>query len=284
MKSGIRKLLYIAMVAMFLFSTGKVITQWLAEDESNESYAKAEAIAHSSVSTKTEPTQTESPVTEATEVATAPTEPEILWIPAPLEETDPIIEKLVTIDLDALREVNPEVVGWIRVPNSKINYPIMQGEDNTYYLEHTWEGHENPGGSIFLESRNSPDFTDFNTIIYGHNMASGSMFGELYTFRYQWHYNHNKYVYILTDDGVFRYDIFSSYSAEVDSATYGLSFYQWETRENFIAHALESSDIDTGITPALTDRIITLSTCTGMGYESRRVVQAYLKMIPVDPA
>ena len=292
MKPRIRKLLYIAMVVLFLFSTGKVIVQWLSEDEGNDSYAKAEAIAQattpttetSAPSVETEaPTEVaEPPVEEVPEETTAPTEPEIIWIPAPLEEEDPEIDKLASIDLNALREVNPDVIGWIRIPNSKINYPLMQGEDNTFYLEHTWEGNKNPYGSIFLESRNSPDMTDFNTIIYGHNMLNGSMFGGLSSFGYQWYFNWNKYVYILTDAGIFRYEIFSSYAAEVDSATYGLSFYQWETRENFISMALENSQIKSDVVPEPTDRIITLSTCTGVGYESRRVVHAVLKMIPSE--
>ena len=292
MKPRIRKLLYIAMVVLFLFSTGKVIVQWLSEDEGNDSYAKAEAIAQattpttetSAPSVETEaPTEVaEAPVEEVPEEPTAPTEPEIIWIPAPLEEEDPEIDKLASIDLNALREVNPDVIGWIRIPNSKINYPLMQGEDNTFYLEHTWEGNKNPYGSIFLESRNSPDMTDFNTIIYGHNMLNGSMFGGLSSFGYQWYFNWNKYVYILTDAGIFRYEIFSSYAAEVDSATYGLSFYQWETRENFISMALENSQIKSDVVPEPTDRIITLSTCTGVGYESRRVVHAVLKMIPSE--
>ena len=292
MKPRLRKLLYIVMVAVFLFSTGKVIVQWLSEDEGDDSYAKAEAIAQATTlptevtaaPTETEaPTEvTEPPVEEVPEETTAPTEPEIVWIPAPLEEEDPEIAKLASIDLNALREVNPDVIGWIRVPNSKINYPLMQGEDNTFYLEHTWEGNKNPYGSIFLESRNSPDMTDFNTIIYGHNMLNGSMFGGLSSFGYQWYFNWNKYVYILTDVGIYRYEIFSSYAAEVDSATYGLSFNQWETRENFIAMALENSQIDSDVVPEPTDRIITLSTCTGVGYESRRVVHAMLKMSPSE--
>ena len=294
MNARVRKILQFVLVAVFLFSTAKVIVQWLSEDEGNDSYAKAEALAQATAAVTeattvppeptTAPTEipteaTEPPETEATE---PPTEPEPVWIPAPLDETDPEVAKLASIDLNALREVNPDVIGWIRIPNSKINYPLMQGEDNTFYLEHTWEGNKNPYGSIFLESRNSPDMTDFNTIIYGHNMLNGSMFGGLSSFGYQWYFNWNKYVYILTDAGIHRYEIFSSYAADVDSATYGLSFNQLETRENFIAMALEKSQIESDVVPVPTDRIITLSTCTGVGYESRRVVHAYLKMIPAE--
>ena len=277
MKPHIRKILVSLLLVLCLISTAKVLTQWMATEEGDDSYANAAAIAQSATLATTVPAETE-PVTEATE---APTEsPEPVWIPAPVEEEDPNFATLSSIDLHALREVNPDVVGWIFLPNSMINYPLMQGDDNQFYLEHTWEGNENPYGSIFLETRNNPDLTDFNTIIYGHNMLNGSMFAGLSYFAYQWHWDWNRYVYIVTDDGILRYEVFSSYAADVDSATYGLSFQQPETRENFIRLALENSEIATAITPASTDRIITLSTCTGLGYESRRVVHAVLKMIP----
>ena len=283
MKPNIRKLLSVVLAVICLFSTAKVLIQWAAQDEGDDSYANAAAIAQSGTTAATTPTQppeTLPPAAEETSAPTAPPEP--IWIPAPVDEEDANFITLATIDLNALRQVNPDVVGWIYIPNSYINYPLMQGEDNQFYLERTWEGNVNPYGSIFLESRNSPDLTDFNTIIYGHNMLNGSMFAGLSNYAYQWHWEWNRYVYIVTDGGILRYEIFSSYFADVDSAAYGLSFNQLETRENFIAHALENSQIDTGITPAATDRIITLSTCTGMGYESRRVVHAYLKMIPSE--
>lgn len=278
MNTGIRQVVALILAAICLFSTGKVLMQWFSQSEGDDSYASAVVIAQSATVASTRPPETE----PAAEVTESPTEaPEPVWVPAPVEEEDANFATLATIDLKALREINPDVVGWIYIPNSYINYPLMQGADNQFYLEHTWEGNANPYGSIFLEHRNSPDLTDFNTIIYGHNMRNGSMFAGLSNYAYQWHWAWNRYVYIVTDSGILRYEIFSSYFADVDSTTYGLSFNQPETRENFIAHALENSQIETGITPAITDRIITLSTCTGLGYESRRVVHAYLKMIPV---
>ena len=282
MKFRIRKLLVVLLAAVCLFSTGKVLLQWSAQDAGDDSYASAVVIAQSATAPTAAPTQPPETLPPAAEETAAPTQaPEPVWIPAPVEEEDPVFTTLASIDLTALRQVNPDVVGWIYIPNSYINYPLMQGTDNQFYLEHTWEGNANPYGSIFLEHRNSPDLTDFNTILYGQNMLNGSMFAGLSNYAYQWHWQWNRYVYIVTDEGIFRYEIFASYFADVDSAAYGLSFNQQETRENFIALALENSQIDTGITPATTDRILTLSTCTGFGYESRRVVHAYLKMIPV---
>lgn len=281
MKLNIRKLISLILVAVCLVSTIKVVLQLFDNRKGDDSYQNAAALAHAShsstIPSNGNPMDASEPFVPEESEQSGPR-----WIPAPVEGEDENLTTLASTDLSALRQVNPDVIGWICIPNTQINYPLMQGQDNTYYLEHTWEGKPNPYGSIFLECENIPDFTEFNTIVYGHNMNNGSMFGALPTFAYEWHWKQSPYVYIVTDEGVFRYEIFSSYSAEVDSPTYGLSFNQQKTREDFISMALEKSQIDTGITPAPTDRIITLSTCTGLGYENRRVVHAYLKMIPVE--
>lgn len=285
MRNSIRKIVALLLAALCLISVGKVLSQWAAQGEGDDSYRNAAMIAQSATAaptaapSETEPAAETQPATEPMELPTEPPEP--VWIPAPVEE-DSNFAYLSTIDLAALRAVNPDVVGWIHIPNTQVNYPLMQGEDNQFYLEHTWEGSENPYGSIFLEWRNSPDLTDFNTILYGHNMSNGSMFGDLSRFEYQWFWQWNRYIYLVTDEGILRYEIFACYPADVQSDTYRIRFSGLEDREAFLAMALENSQIDTGITPAPTDRIITLSTCTGLGYESRRVIHAYLKMIPSE--
>ena len=136
-------------------------------------------------------------------------------------------------------------------------------------------------GSIFLEHTNSPDLTDFNTIVYGHTMRDGSMFADLRVYSLQEYWEAQPYVYIVTDAGVYRYEIFAFLSADVDSLTYGTNPNRADTKEKFLDLSLENSWLDTGIRPAITDRILTLSTCTGFGYSSRFVVQARLPMVEV---
>lgn len=283
MNQKMRKLLSVFLAVVFIASTGILIFQWIDKQESTAANRNAEELAFSSQETTlTEATvpETEAPVPSAE--ATQP--PETVWIPAPVEDEDPNMEKLAQIDLSALQQVNEDVIGWIMIPDSIIKFPITQGEDNAYYLEHTWDRRENGGGAIFLECQNSPDLTDFNTIIYGHNLKDGNMFSSLRYYKSQEYWEEHPYIYIVTKDGVFRYEVFSTYEAAVDSATYGLSFNQKQTREEFIQLALENSQIETGITPEITDRIITLSTCTGVTYEYRRVVHARLKMIELEEA
>jgi len=196
-----------------------------------------------------------------------------------LIEDDPVIEEMNQIDLAALREVNEDVVGWIRIPGTKIDYPVMQGEDNDFYLNHTWEGTRNYVGSIFMEHLNQPGMGDYNTLIYGHNMKNGSMFAALRQYINQSYFEAHPYVYLKIDGGVLRYDIFSSYQADVEGAAYQLSFRQKETRERFLEEVMGNSVIATGIVPGIQDRILTLSTCTSGGYSTRWVVHARLEMV-----
>lgn len=90
-----------------------------------------------------------------------------------------------TIDWKALKEKNPEVVGWILIPDTDISYPIVQGSDNSYYLNHTFEKKENYAGAIFMDANANNSFEDRNTIIYGHNVKHGTMFAELENFKEQ---------------------------------------------------------------------------------------------------
>lgn len=201
-----------------------------------------------------------------------------VWVPVPVK-SDGHMQQLAEINLDALREVNPDVVGWIMIPDTKINYPIVHGEDNWHYLWHTWDNRENAGGSIFVEETGNPDFTEFRTIVYGHNLSNGAMFGSLSNYRSQKYWESNPYVYLVTDEGVFRYEIYATYMAEVAGKTYALEIGD-QLKASFIRMTLEEADYETGIQPAVTDRIITLSTCIGHA-DYRRVVHARLAMTEV---
>ncbi len=268
MKQSSRRILTVLLALVFLFSMAMFLKQQLANTSGDSSYADALALATSGGS--------------APEITPeAPTEPVLTWVAAPVEEEDPHIQILEDIDLEALRATNPDVVGWILIPDTKINYPLMQGSDNDYYLNHTWEGKKNGVGSIFLEHLNLPDLTDFNTILYGHNMNNGSMFAGIRQYRNQKHWDTHPYVYIRSDQGVYRYEVFSTYLADVDSSTYDLQFTTPEAREAFLNHVQEQSVIPSDIQPELTDRILTLSTCSGRGYTTRWVLHARLKMIQI---
>lgn len=276
MDKKLRKALFAALAAVFVFSTVLLLRQFSDNAGGGEAYGDALAVAMQDAAEAKVPLAP-APDTSGVQEETIP-----VWVPAPVEEDDPELEKLAAIDLAALREVNADVLGWIYIPGSKINYPLLQGEDNDYYLKHAWDHRKTSVGSIFLEQRSSADLMDYNTIVYGHNMNDGSMFAGLRKFSTQGYWEKHPHVYIVTDAGVYRYDIFAAYKAPVDSVTYGLSFRQVETKATFLLHALENSKIQTEIIPEAQDRILTLSTCSGAGYSNRWVVQARLKMVEAE--
>ena len=153
----------------------------------------------------------------------------------------------------------------------------MQGDDNEYYLNHTWKKWTSVVGAIFMEYANSPDLSNFNTIIYGHRMNNGSMFASLKYYKDLSYWKAHPYVYITDDNGSHRYEIFAAYEVSVEGDTYRLGFSSDASKQSFIDYCLSQSVIDTGITPTIYDRILTLSTCTGNGHATRWVVQAVLK-------
>jgi len=275
-KKRTRKILSAILMVVCLVSGGLYAGYLLDYGSGGDAYSKAEQLALQ---------EAESLPTEQTEPASEEDTGEPRWVPAPVED-DPNMEEMAKRNLTALRQVNEDVVGWIWIPDSRISYPVMQGEDNDFYLNNTWQKQENAMGSIFLEWQVAADFSEFNTIVYGHNMKNKTMFSQLHDFRDIRFRDAHPYVYILTDAGVYRYEVFSCYQAEVGSDTYQFGM-QWDkTKQEYIDRCLKKSVIDCGITPAVTDRILTLSTCSGLGgvlgTENRFVVHAYLPMELVE--
>jgi len=189
-----------------------------------------------------------------------------------LTHSDPVVMELLATNLDALRAINPDVVGWVHVPDTNISYPMVQGTDNDFYLENTWKKVPNKAGAIFLESENSADMTDFNTIIYGHNMNNDTMFSDLVRFKEQGYMERHPSAYVVTDNGVYRYDFFSTYKASVKSITYGMKIQTAKKRNELIQFSLNYAQRKTDIVPLTTDRLLTLSTCSGFGQTARWVV------------
>ena len=221
----------------------------------------------------------ESPIPAAPNPETVPEETQAEAEAAEAEKKvwiDPYADALAAMDFTALRQVNPEVLGWIFIPDTPVSYPLMQGEDNAKYLDTTWRGSRSSVGSIFVEHQNSGDLSDFNTIIYGHRTANQSMFGSLKRYAEQTYWEKHPYIYITDDGGCKTYAVFGAYEVGVRELTYRLGFNNKDDKVNFLAFCMEQSVIETGIVPGPDDRIVTLSTCTGQGYDTRWVVQAVL--------
>lgn len=184
------------------------------------------------------------------------------------------MDGLLALDLQALQEVNQDVVGWIEIPGTELSYPLLQGPDNYYYLTHSWKKWNNAGGAIYLDSSADPALGDFHTIIYGHRMNNDSMFGTLRRYAGQDYLEAHPNVYIVLADGVYRYEVYAAFEASVNSLVYDPGLSGRET--DLIALGVDSSLVDAGIVPIPEDRLLTLSTCTAWGHANRWVVQCRL--------
>jgi len=269
MKKNLRGAVLVLLAVCFLGSGTFVIRQLRYYRAANQVNEAAKEL--------TEPADTVIlPEPEAPFVQMPEPEPEDPEIPVqePLAEE---VEFLLDLDLEPLRETNEVVLGWIHIPDSEISYPLLEVEDNQQYLRRAWDGSPNNAGCIFLECRNDPGFSDFNTMIYGHYMRNGTMFGSLHNYKDQEYADSHPAVYIVTDEGVRRYEVFAAYEADVVSNTYRLYFEDEARKQSVLEEYMAQNVIETTHVPTTEDHILTLSTCTGTGtYDTRWVVQAVL--------
>lgn len=274
MNRTVRKVLVILLAIICIGCAAKVISQLIQYRQGDEIYAEAEALVDlPDLSQLPIPTIPES---DGSSSSSHSSDADTSQTPAPVY-VDPYADALRNMDFSALREVNDDILGWILIPDTRVSYPLVQGDDNDYYLNHTWRKSRNSVGAIFMEHQNSSDLSDFNTIIYGHRMNNSSMFGILKSYHSQSFWSSHPYVYITDDNGSHRYEIFAAYEVSVEGDTYRLGFSNDTAKQDFIDFCLDQSVIDTGITPTVYDRVLTLSTCTGNGHATRWVVQAVLK-------
>ena len=177
------------------------------------------------------------------------------------------------VNFDNLMQINPETEAWILLPDTKINYPIVKHTDNAYYLNHMIDGTSNSAGTLFIDTNNSNNFADQNTIVYGHNMKNGSMFGQLKKYGKEDFYKEHPCFYLYTKDGVWQYDIFSVRVVDELSDSYTMTFASTDAYRSYLDQAVRKSMYDTTATADVTDSIITLSTCTSKDTD-RLIVQA----------
>lgn len=181
------------------------------------------------------------------------------------------------IDFDGLSDINSDIVAWIVIDDTKINYPVVRGRDNSKYLNHTFNGQYNTSGSIFMDFRNNSDFTDLNTIIYGHHIKNGSMFGELDKFKDQIFYDSHSDFMLYTKDKIYKCSVFSAYVTNSTSEAYRLDF----NGVNFLEYKnmlVEQSEIET-YPSDVSENILTISTCDYTFNNARFVVHAYMSVV-----
>ncbi len=175
------------------------------------------------------------------------------------------------IDFDELRKINPDVVGWIVIEGTQVNYPVVRGNNNSYYLNHSYDKKWSGYGSIFMDCNSSLDFSDFNTFVYGHSTKNGTMFGELYKFMDVNFFNDHPKFYLYTPSANYLVEIFSAYVDDTESDSYNQIFSSWEKYKDYLDTIISKSKYQTNISVDYSsDRIITLYSCSKEANHSKR--------------
>lgn len=197
-----------------------------------------------------------------------------------IEETIEIDEKSQTtsIDWDNLKSINQDIVGWIHIEDTKINYPILK-DNNLFYLKHSYDRKHNSNGSIFTTNENP--FADNETIIYGHNMKNGSMFSSLGKYLHEDFLYAHQHFKIYTPNGNYDATIFSAYSIGFEIESNNIKKLSFDERVQYYQNASKCkvANVETS------DKIIKLSTCSYINAKYTPTEQRYYiiaSLIPIE--
>ncbi len=175
-----------------------------------------------------------------------------------------------SVDFSKLKEINPDIVGWIYLPGSKLSYPIVKGEDNVKYLNTSFRGEKSSSGTIFMHSECASDFSSKNTLIYGHNMKNGTMFRPIRAYEKEDFYKENPYIYIFTPVFDMKCRVVSAFTTNPESFIYQTSFDGPESYEKFMKQIFDNALYT--CKGGDDSNVITLSTCTGPSGQKRFIV------------
>jgi len=187
---------------------------------------------------------------------------------------------LIDVDINKLREENNDTIGWIQIAGTNINYPIVQTNDNDYYLNHDYYKNANTGGWIFMDYRNDIEKLSFNNIIYGHRRANKSMFGSLKNvLTDEWLSNSDNHIIkVSTTNYNYLFQVFSVYAIPNETYYIQTNFNSDEDKNYFINTILERSSYNFNTEINIDTNILTLSTCHN---DSDRLV-VHSKLIKIN--
>lgn len=190
------------------------------------------------------------------------------------------------LQVQELKKENSDVIGWIEIEGTNINYPVLQGEDNSYYMTHNYKKEEVRDGSIFLDKDYDWSIPSSNLLMYGHNMGDGAMFQDLLKYEYEEFYNQHPTIRFTTTTEDAEYEIISAFKSRVYYKSeknvfryyYFINAYNEEEYNEFVNNAKEASFYDTGKTAEYGDQLMTLSTCSYHTEDGRFAVVARKKI------
>lgn len=192
----------------------------------------------------------------------------------------PIPEK--EVDFAGLQEnTNEDIYAWLYIPGTEIDYPILQHPlDNTYYLNRNLDGSAGYPGCIYTENYNAKDFSDANTVVYGHNMKNGTMFAGLHKYEDSRFFEENPYVYVYTEAGLFVYEIFAAYESSNEHILLSYNFENEVVFQHYLDDIYNvrsmNCNLNYDMVVGADNHIITLSTCIANKPDNRYLVQGVL--------
>lgn len=210
-------------------------------------------------------------VAEAVEIGDVPApRSEPTQTPAPAAQSELVRQ---------LRRENADAVGWLSIAGTGVDYPFVQGDDNAYYAKYTFDRRKNGGGAIFLDAHSQADFSDFNTVIYGHNMRDGSMFGTLDSYEKQAFLDKHMTIRVELIDRVLVYRVFAVYTSNgADDFDFrGPRTYTQAQKRQFIEGVRARAGNYSRVPVSWDDRLLALATCTDGRTSSYVVVHAVLE-------
>lgn len=268
-KSIIYKILFTVFFVVFIGASSILISDWYRENKAQKEFEKLSGLVQETENETQTETETETQIETETE-----TEVDVL-----AERGIVVPEK--NLDWNALYEKNEHIIAWIYIPGTKVDYPILQHpEIESYYLNRNLDGSVGYPGCIYIQLLNNKNFTDYNTVLYGHNMKNQTMFATLHKFEDAMFLDENHYVYIYTPETTLVYDIFAAYEYSNKHILYEYNFDVDKWRQAYLDMILGIRDMNANIrrdvevtseTP-----IISMSTCIAGKANNRYVVNAAL--------
>ena len=190
-------------------------------------------------------------------------------------------ESEIVVDWDALRAINPDVVAWLLIPGTNVNYPIVKGADNEYYLSHDFGGEAGwlaQYGAVFMDWRNNPDWSDESYFMYGHHMIDGSMFAGIADMADQARFDACRTILLASPDGNFRLRSYSLVHCSDDDPIVETGFASGDAMTAYIQDKIERSVVDVGEIPAASEitKSFAFATCDNVS-TGRYVLYAYVE-------
>ncbi|WP_342536609.1 class B sortase [Sporosarcina sp. FSL K6-3508] len=255
MRKRISKLMPFVYLAVFLYS-GYLLAQYLyTYIEASSSLKETQLIYETALENSVEPVETESSSKE-----------------------DILSRYTMRPQFEELHAVNEQIVGWLSVEGTKLNNPILQSEDNDFYLNRNFKGEYSRAGSVFMDYRN--DVTDMsrNTVIYGHAMRNDTMFGSLKKFGKQSYADDHPVIYMDTLYDGYDIEVFAAYETTIDFYYIETNFKTDEDFMHYLEEVESRSLIEMPVEVNRDDQIVTLSTCNNSvnSKDKRYVVQGKL--------